>query len=68
MKDINDLKQEKTLAAILEALLFIAVSPVSIPQLASSLGESGKNNIRSWIEYFLDVTFYQVFYPFQFHY
>lgn len=42
MKDINDLKQEKTLPAILEALLFIAVSPVSITQLASALGESEK--------------------------
>ena len=42
MKDINDLKQEKSLPAILEALLFIAVSPVSISQLASSLGESEK--------------------------
>ncbi len=45
MKDINDLKQEKTLPAILEALLFIAVSPVSVPQLASSLGESEKKVI-----------------------
>lgn len=42
MKDINTLKQEKSLPAILEALLFIAVSPVSISQLASSLGESEK--------------------------
>jgi len=42
MKDINDLKQEKTLPAILEALLFIAVSPVSITQLATSLGVSEK--------------------------
>jgi segregation and condensation protein B len=42
MKDINDLKQEKTLPAILEALLFIAVSPVSITQLSSALGESEK--------------------------
>jgi segregation and condensation protein B len=45
MKDINDLKQEKTLPAILEALLFIAVSPVSVPQLASSLRESEKKVI-----------------------
>ena len=42
MKDINDLKREKTLPALLEALLFIAVSPVSISQLASSLGENEK--------------------------
>ena len=42
MKDINELKQEKTLPAILEALLFIAVSPVSITQLATSLSESEK--------------------------
>jgi segregation and condensation protein B len=42
MKDINDLKQEKTLPAILEALLFIAVSPISITQLSSALEESEK--------------------------
>jgi segregation and condensation protein B len=42
MKDINDLKQEKTLPAILESLLFIAVSPVSITQLSSALEESEK--------------------------
>jgi segregation and condensation protein B len=42
MMDINGLKQQKTLPAILEALLFIAVSPVSISQLSSALGESEK--------------------------
>ncbi|MCJ7519691.1 MAG: SMC-Scp complex subunit ScpB [Anaerolineaceae bacterium] len=42
MKDIKDLKREKTLPAILEALLFIAVTPVSISQLSSSLDESEK--------------------------
>jgi segregation and condensation protein B len=42
MKDIHDLKQEKTLPAILEALLFIAVSPISITQLSSALEESEK--------------------------
>lgn len=47
MKEINDLKQEKTLPAILEALLFIAVSPVSITQLASSLEESERKVINA---------------------
>ncbi len=42
MKDINELKQEKSLPAILEALLFTAVSPVSISQLATTLDESEK--------------------------
>ena len=50
MKDINDLKQEKTLPAILEALLFIAVSPVSITQLASSLGESERKVTNALFE------------------
>jgi segregation and condensation protein B len=42
MMDIKALKHEKTLPAILEALLFTAVSPVSISQFATALGESEK--------------------------
>jgi len=57
MKDINDLKQDKTLPAILEALLFIAVSPVSITQLATSLGESEKriaDALHDLEDYYID--------------
>lgn len=57
MKEINDLKQEKTLPAILEALLFIAVSPVSITQLASSLEESERkviNALNELEQYYLE--------------
>ena len=58
MKEINDLKQEKTLPAILEALLFIAVSPVSITQLASSLGESERKitNALNELEHYYSET------------
>lgn len=42
MKDINTLKQEKTLPAILEALLFVAVAPVAVTQISNALGESEK--------------------------
>jgi len=58
MKEINELKQEKTLPAILEALLFIAVSPVSITQLASSLGESERKitNALNELEHYYSET------------
>ena len=49
MKNINDIKQEKPLPVILEALLFTAVSPVSIPQLASAIGES-ENKIKTALD------------------
>jgi segregation and condensation protein B len=47
MKDINTLKAEKSLAAILEALLFVAVSPISIAQISNAIGESEKTIVET---------------------
>jgi segregation and condensation protein B len=43
MKDLNDIKHEIKLPALIEALLFISTSPISVSQLAKSLEESEKN-------------------------
>ena len=43
MKDLNEIKSERSLSAIIEALLFISTSPISISQLAKALEESEKN-------------------------
>ena len=43
MKDLDEIKNELSLPAIIETLLFISTSPVSIPQLSKGLNESEKN-------------------------
>jgi segregation and condensation protein B len=43
MKDLNEIKSELSLAAIIESLLFISTSPISVSQLAKALDESEKN-------------------------
>lgn len=42
MKDLQELKSEKSLAALIEALLFISTSPISVAQLAKGLDEPEK--------------------------
>jgi segregation and condensation protein B len=42
MKDLNEIKSEKSLPALIETLLFISTSPISISQLAKGLDESEK--------------------------
>lgn len=43
MKDLNEIKSERSLSAIIEALLFISTSPIGVSQLAKSLEEPEKN-------------------------
>lgn len=43
MKELNEIKSKYTLQAIIEALLFVAVIPISINQLSEALGESNKS-------------------------
>lgn len=43
MKDLNEIKSELSLPAIIEALLFISTSPISVNQLSKALDESEKN-------------------------
>ncbi len=43
MKDLNEIKAERSLSAIIEALLFISTSPISISQLSKALEESEKS-------------------------
>lgn len=43
MKDLKEIKSEKSLSALIETLLFISTSPVSISQLAKGLDESEKS-------------------------
>jgi len=43
MKDLSKIKEKYTLPAMIEALLFVAVMPMSFSQLAESLDESVKS-------------------------
>jgi len=43
MKDLSNIKSKYTLPAMIEVLLFVAVMPISISQLATSLNESAKS-------------------------
>ncbi len=43
MKDLNEIKSELSLPAIIEALLFISTSPISVNQLSKALDEPEKN-------------------------
>ncbi len=43
MKDLIEIKRARSLSAIIEALLFISTSPISVPQLAKALDEPEKN-------------------------
>ncbi len=43
MKDLSNIKSKYTLPAMIEVLLFVAVMPISISQLATSLHESAKS-------------------------
>jgi len=43
MKDLAEIKSERSLAAIIEALLFTSTAPISVLQLAKALDESEKN-------------------------
>lgn len=40
MKDLNDIKSNLTLPALIEALLFVSTSPISISQLSKALDET----------------------------
>jgi len=49
MKEIDRLHQSYSLPAILESLLFVASSPISVSQLASAVGES-ENRVRDGLQ------------------
>ena len=43
MKELSEIKRKYTLPALIEVLLFVAVMPISVSQLAASLNESVKS-------------------------
>jgi segregation and condensation protein B len=49
MKDLNEIKTEMTLPALIEALLFVSISTVSVAQLAKGLDEN-EGTIRKALE------------------
>ena len=49
MKDLNEIKSELSLPALIEALLFISTSPISVSQLAKGLDES-EGNVRKALD------------------